>query len=85
MLKLGAKDTFLPELYIKISEEYFFVMGLAHIIYVLDFSVEGISDRINLFFRRGISTKKTDVIKFCPDMDCDFSFSLALNLCSRHD
>ena len=70
----GAKDTFPPDLHIKISEDDFCVMGRVLIINVLEFSVEGILNHIVLFFRRGVRTNKTDVIKFCPYADCGYSF-----------
>ena len=66
----GAKDTFPPDLHIKISEDDFCVMGRVLIINVLEFSVECIFNHIVLFFRRGVSKNKADVIKFCPYADC---------------
>ena len=55
----GAKDTFPPDLRIKIPEDDFCVMGQALIINVLEFSVEGILNlNIVLFFRRGVRTNK---------------------------
>ena len=45
-----------------------------YIINVLEFSVEGIFNQIVLFVRWGVSTNKTDVIKFCPYADCGYFF-----------
>ena len=45
-----------PDLRIEMSEDDFYVMGLALIIYVLELSVEGILNHIVLFFRRDRST-----------------------------
>ena len=69
----GAKDTFPLDLRIKISENDFCALGRALIINVLEFSVEGILNHIVLFFRRGVSTNKADVIKFWPYADCGYS------------
>ena len=48
----GGKDTFLPDL----RKVDFCLKGRALIVYVLEFSVEGILNPIILFFRGGVST-----------------------------
>ena len=63
-----VKDTFLPVLRI--------------IIYVLEFSVEGIFNHIVIFFHRGVNTNKTDVAEFYPGADCDYSF---VHMCEPRD
>ena len=70
----GAKDTFPPDVRIKISEDDFCVMGLTLIIYVLELSLESILNPIVLFFRWGVSTNLTDVVEFCLDADFGYSF-----------
>ena len=47
-----TKDSFPPDLHIKIYEEDFCVMGRALIIYVIEVNVEDILNSIVLFFRQ---------------------------------
>ena len=61
----GAKDTFPPDLRIKIFEDDFAVIGWVLIINVLEFSVEGILNHIVLFFRRGVCTIRL-IFKILP-------------------
>ena len=61
-----AKDTFAPDLHIEISEDDFCVMGQALIVYVFEFSLEGILTHIHPNY--------VDVIEFCPDADSIYYF-----------
>ena len=67
-LKIPSRPTFTLK-----SHDDFCVMDRALIINVLEFNVEGIFNHIVLFFRRGVSTNKADVIKFWSDADCGYS------------
>ena len=70
----GAKDIFLPDLSIKISENDFCVMDQAPITHVLEFSVEGIFNSIILLFRRCVSTYS---IKIFEDGFCIVGWALS--------
>ena len=69
----GANNIFTPDLALKYSKTIF-VSWRALIINNLEFSVEVIFKHIVLIFRCGVSANNADVIEFCFEADCGYSF-----------